>query len=500
MTLAKKTVMCLSALTLALLAAGGAAIWCLLMLRNLSAATHEEFEELRAIRPIEHGLWEAALQLANGERAAAYESLGAALTPLARFERERVEDPSSRFDQHHASRERSGTTDTIAAIQKLRELLRAPPTPDSASAEARTLSEGRRSLNILIDEFERAVAAVHSRTSRRFGTVLVCLVILFAVVSVAAAVVSLSHYRAVIGPLHYIRDGVRTLAEGSFRTRLQPRGDAEFVELQADFNRMATELESLYTDLEQRVADQGRRLAISERLASVGFLAAGVAHEINNPLAIMSGYAESVLRRLRQQRENGARDPDVIRDIEIIRDEAFRAKKITGQLLELSSGGDPQRSRFSLWSVVDDVAVILRRCAICEGVTLETTGEKDDPLFVFGSEPEIKQVVLNLTMNAAQAAHDDGGRVELCARRSNGWIELCVRDDGRGMTPETLQRVFEPFYTRRARNGGVGLGLTISHAIVRRHHGELHAASDGAGRGSAFTLRLPAEQEETLGT
>lgn len=489
MTLAKKTMIRLGALTAAMFAAGSAAIWCLLVLQGLNGVTREEFEELREIRPIERNLWDAAIQLGKEDRTAAAATLDATVRALQDYTHEQ-ETGYSRLDSDHAQHEQQRARQTIAAIQELRSRI-APGAVPAPEEEAQLLATARTHLNGLIDEFETAVAQVHIRTARRFQLVLIALVIGFMAVTIGAAVVSLAQYRSVIGPLQYVRDGVRTVARGALATRLEPRGDAEFTDLQADFNTMAAELESLYRNLEQRVADQGRRLAVSERLASVGFLAAGVAHEINNPLAIMSGHAQSALRRTRQS--GGGQDVELTRDLEIIRDEAFRAKEITRQLLDLSGGGSLPQSQVSLRNVIDDVAGLLRDTPLFGGKTIEATGEMADALLVMGSEPELKQVVLNLTMNAAHAVDADRGTVELHSRRSNGWIELQVRDNGCGISSDSLERVFEPFYTSRKGRGGVGLGLTLSHAIVQRHGGELSAASDGPGRGSVFTLRLPAE-------
>lgn len=493
MTLAKKTMIRLAALTSAMLAAGAAAIWCLLMLQGLSGVTREEFEELREIRPIEQALWDATIHLGNGDRPAATAALDRVIEGLTEFSTEQ-ETGFSRLDSHHASDEQELAQGTIDAVKSLRSRL-ARSESNAPDEEAALLAGARRHLSGLVDEFELAVAQVHLRTTRRFQYVLIGLVIGFVGITLGAAAVSLTHYRSVIGPLQYVRNGVRTVARGGLATRLAPRGDAEFTDLQSDFNAMAEELESLYHNLEQRVADQGRRLAVSERLASVGFLAAGVAHEINNPLAIMSGHAQSALRRARST--GGAPDANLARDLEIIRDEAFRAKEITRQLLDLSSGGSTQRTPVSLRGVIEDVAGILCDTPLCNGKSIEMTSEADDPLVVSGSEPELKQVVLNLTMNAVHAVGADGGTVELHTRRANGWVELQVRDNGCGMSPDAMERVFEPFFSSRKGRGGVGLGLTISHAIVQRHGGELAAASDGPGRGSVFTMRLPQDRSAT---
>jgi signal transduction histidine kinase len=109
----------------------------------------------------------------------------------------------------------------------------------------------------------------------------------------------------------------------------------------------------------------------------------------------------------------------------------------------------------------------------------------------------MKQVVLNLTVNALEAV-SPGGEVRIDVSRRDGWVEMRVKDDGRGMTPQTLDRVFEPFYTekRGAQRPGTGLGLAISHAIIESHGGQIRATSEGPGKGSEFVVRLPAAAEQ----
>src|SRR6185369_10914403 len=113
-----------------------------------------------------------------------------------------------------------------------------------------------------------------------------------AVIIAIAVLIGVSQYRGVMRPLRRFSSGVRSIAGGNFRRRLVIAGDDEFAGLAQDFNRMAAELDGLYRELEDKVATKSKELVRSERLASVGFLAAGVAHEINNPLGIISGYAE----------------------------------------------------------------------------------------------------------------------------------------------------------------------------------------------------------------
>jgi signal transduction histidine kinase len=119
-------------------------------------------------------------------------------------------------------------------------------------------------------------------------------------------------------------------------------------------------------------------------------------------------------------------------------------------------------------------------------------------LTVFGSVSEIKQVLVNLMVNALEAVGPSEGRVRLEGRRNNGWVELSVIDNGRGMPADVIEHVFEPFYTAKRGTGdpGTGLGLSISHAIVESHGGQVIAQSEGVGKGSRFTVRLPVKKQE----
>jgi two-component system, NtrC family, sensor kinase len=286
---------------------------------------------------------------------------------------------------------------------------------------------------------------------------------------------------------------------------------------------MAEELDGFYHELERKVAEKGRELVRSERLASVGYLAAGVAHEINNPLGIISGYAEYSLAEL-ERGGNGAskhngdssstpglertrEDPgpvvtEVTKSLRIICDEAFRCKTITQKLLSLARGGDEARKPVSLLAVANEVASIVgglhehrdKRLIVRAS---EQPSEAAGDGMVVAVEAEMKQVLLNLTINALEAVDPDRGEVRIELRRSGQQVELSVTDNGRGMTPATLERAFEPFFTEKRgvqEDGrrGTGLGLSITHAIVQDHGGTITAHSEGPGRGSRFIVRLPA--------
>lgn len=335
-----------------------------------------------------------------------------------------------------------------------------------------------------------------------------------AVVS-CAIILSVLHYRGVMKPIRRLSQGVHRLTAGQFKDRIEIHGRDELASLAADFNHMAAELDSFYHELERKVAEKSKELIRSERLASVGYLAAGVAHEINNPLSIISGYAEYALAELQKLDARAAAstslsagDDEVAKSLQVIRDEAFRCKEITEKLLSLARGGDDGRQSISLLQTARDVASIVgglkehRQKRLIVRTESADTADGDE-LLVSAIESEMKQVILNLTVNALEAVKPEAGEVRINLRRVGESVELSITDNGRGMSPVTLERVFEPFFTEkrgRAEDGrhGTGLGLSITHAIVRNHGGTIVAESDGTGLGSRFTVRLPAVVTTTV--
>lgn len=313
-----------------------------------------------------------------------------------------------------------------------------------------------------------------------------------AAVALLACLASIWQYRRITVPLRLLREWSRSLSGGDFSRAYEPAGDIEFRELGRDLNHMARELDAFYRSLQQMVEAKSKELVRSERLASVGFLAAGVAHEINNPLSVMAGYAELSIKRLRAAEHLLV--GDVLGWQEVIRAEAFRCKQITGKLLSLAKGGSEAREPVSLTRETSDVAIMVRAIRDFRGRRLRVAIHPADPLHVLANCNEIKQVLLNLIINALEAVDCQSGEVIVDGHRDERWIELTVRDNGRGMTRGTIDHIFEPFYTNKRGSGepGTGLGLSITHAIVTAHGGAILADSAGPGQGSCFTVRLPA--------
>ncbi|MDG3003301.1 sensor histidine kinase [Paludisphaera mucosa] len=302
-------------------------------------------------------------------------------------------------------------------------------------------------------------------------------------------------HRWVLNPVRLLQRGVRRVAKGSFDYKIDLNSGDEMQDLAAAFNEMTARISMTYAELEQQVQERSRQLVRSERLAGVGFLAAGVAHEINNPLASIAFCSEALENRLGGL-AGAADDPDhrvIANYLKMIQEEAFRCKNITEKLLDFARCGDIKRERADLPSLIQGVVDMIRHIGKYRGKTIHF--QPKEAVLAHVDSQEIKQVVLNLAVNALESM-DAGGVLRIEARYDQGMAEVVFADSGCGMSPDVLENIFEPFFTRRRDGKGTGLGLSISHRIINQHHGEITATSLGAGRGSTFRVRLPIHPSE----
>jgi signal transduction histidine kinase len=296
-------------------------------------------------------------------------------------------------------------------------------------------------------------------------------------------------YRAVFRPIRELHRAVSKLASGNFDHRVMLDSGDEMQELGEAFNDMSGRLQGIYKELNQKIEERSRQLIRSERLASVGFLAAGVAHEINNPLASIAFCGEAIESRLKQTLPPTGENSEVIQSyLSMIQQEAFRCKAITEKLLDFSRVGEPERLDTDVVALIRNVIEMVQHLGRTKDRNL--VFEPTEAVIARVNPQELKQVLLNLVINALEST-DEGGVVTLSAHQKDGEITIGVTDDGCGMTEEVRHNLFEPFFTRNRTGKGTGLGLSISHLIISQHAGTLDAASAGPGKGSTFTIRLP---------
>ncbi len=316
----------------------------------------------------------------------------------------------------------------------------------------------------LVARFEESIAQFRARVAELQRAALRWTIFFVVGAPFLAILVGLYVHRSVARPVARLQAGAARVALGDLDARIAIDTPDEFGALARQFNAMTGALRQ-----------HQQRLVQHEKLAGIGRLAAGVAHEINNPLAVILGYA-----RLLGRKATG----ETAADLRIIEDESLRAKAIVDGLLDLTRPTHLEGERVDLRALADEVVERLTEARVLEGVTTSVTGAGA----VRGSSQKLRQVVLNLAKNAAEAA-GPAGRIEIAVGSRGGEGTIVVQDTGRGLSAEALERVFEPFFTSKAR--GTGLGLAVSKGIVQAHGGTIQASNLPSG-GARFEVRLPA--------
>lgn len=326
------------------------------------------------------------------------------------------------------------------------------------------------------------------RTRRNFA-----LITLLLLVSIFLAVLLVTR-RSISKPIRELLGGAQAVGRGDLSYRvIVPRGGGEFAGLAYEFNRMADSLaeqrSAVAREAEERLGLE-RELRHSERLASVGRLAAGVAHEIGAPLNVIDARAEQLLNREEAPVEVRRRN------LEIIRRQTQRIAYTVRQLLNLARPYNLRRAPLDLNAIVAETIEAIEASAAASRVTVERN-TCDDALTVEADADFLRQVLTNILMNAIQAMPDGGHLRVSCsngARAGDGstFARVEVSDTGTGIAPERLPHIFDPFYTTKDIGNGTGLGLAVARRIVEEHGGTITATNNTGGDGATFTISLPA--------
>jgi len=234
-----------------------------------------------------------------------------------------------------------------------------------------------------------------------------------------------------------------------------------------------------------------RHLIETGKLASVGRLAAGTAHEINNPVAIMvqeAGWVEDLLAK--EEFQDGKNIEEIKRALRQIAIQGNRCKEITHQLLNFARKTDSQKQSLHLNELVEEVVSISNKKSYT-GISINTDLDQALPTF-YGSPSEIQQILLNLINNARYALEKNGGQIDINTRLEEKHILVVVEDNGPGIPNANLDRIFDPFFTTKPVGKGTGLGLSICFGIIKRMGGEIKVDS-AVDEGTRFEIRFPLE-------
>ena len=314
------------------------------------------------------------------------------------------------------------------------------------------------------------------------------------------AVVYLITYFGIARPSEELVRRFREVGAGKLGSRVQGHSGDEFGRLALEFNAMAQRLEDAHRSLDseqqrRRLAEEALRRA--QRLANLGRLAAGLAHEVGTPLNVISGRVESLQHKL-------PAEESLQQNLRIVLGQIDRISRTVHGMLDFGRFHKPTLQALEVGPVVRAVLEFLEPRLERKAIAARVDIPEDLPA-IHADRDQVSQVVLNLVLNAIDAV-DRGGRLEISAGASVRahpylaerppalYASIAVRDDGHGISPEHLDQVFDPFFTTKAIGEGAGLGLSISYGIVQEHGGWIEIASRGE-RGTLVTVHLPAASD-----
>ena len=301
-------------------------------------------------------------------------------------------------------------------------------------------------------------------------------------------------------PIEFVQEFDRLRSEQGtstlYKFRLQtPTGDARTANITIAplMNREFTAVGRIVIvdDISERVSME-TQLTQAEKLSSIGLLAAGVAHEVNTPLAVISSYAQMLGKQLRADDETHRR---LLPVIEKITQQTFRASEIANGLLNFSRMGSVEFGHVDVNAMVHDTVLLLEHQMRSAGVTMIAELAETLPP-VLGNRGKLQQVLVNLALNAKDALQDRGsGHIWIRTCTDNGRVRLEVQDNGAGMSKDVIRKIYDPFFTTRSnpsegQRKGTGLGLSVTYGIIQEHAGTIEVASN-VGEGTTFRLELP---------
>ena len=394
---------------------------------------------------------------------------------------------------------RAGLTEMESQLfQRLDFLLRTPPdTPEAAQAlqEARALQVRIERLMSSRTHAETSDLAASANRLREYTRILYLLLTAFALYAVLVArIFRRTLERNLWKPLGEILEMVRQVRKGDLNLRASTPRSVEVAPLVESMAQLAGELREMRESLERKVAERTsaleaaqKQLVQAAKLSAVGQLVSGVAHEVNNPLTSILGFAEILL-------DNPAMEARERKHLETIRREAVRLKGVVAGLSSFARRAPQHVARIDLRGVVQRMVELREYQLKAEDIRLHFHPPAE-PVWADGDPDRLLQVLFNLVLNSEQAiqARGSGGDIWLACGCENGEAQVVVRDNGTGMQPEVMERMFEPFFTTKPVGQGTGLGLSVSLGIIEQHQGRI-VAEGRWGEGTTMRVLLPAAE------
>jgi signal transduction histidine kinase len=344
------------------------------------------------------------------------------------------------------------------------------------------------------------------------------LIIAILIVAMALAITAW-FLRFIVRPIERLAEATNEISQGNLERRIEYGSSDEIGALASSFNlmieslkRSQQEVQQYQTTLEDKIKERTdeletaqNQLLQSEKMSAIGQLAAGVAHELNNPLAGILGYSQFAMEKLRAKPDGDFDQKQMssfTRYLADIEKQARRCKAIVQNLLRFSrSSHDVALAPVNLNRALKETVELLRHQIEIQQISLAFVADESIPE-IMGNSGKLQQVFTNLIINAMHAT-DKGGSISVTSKHSptlgefEGAVEIAIEDTGSGISEENVSKIFEPFFTTKEVGSGTGLGLSVSYGIVREHGGEIRVTSE-PGRGSKFAVILPLQSKEVL--
>lgn len=362
---------------------------------------------------------------------------------------------------------------------------------DCYSAPCHAHPESQKILGVL--DINMSLAQVDKTINRNRSIMLIfSLALLIPVVLVNSVFIR----RFVHRPVKELLIGTQKIADGNLRHSIPVYSDDEIGMLARSFNTMTDKLKTAHQEIENRayaleqkveeLKKTQQQLIRSAKLASLGKLAAGVAHEINNPLAIILNYCYLLMRRLGQQEAYG-------KNLKMMISEVTRCSRIVKSLLDFAREAPPEMRRVDLNSLIEHSLVLMKDQSAFFNIKVKKDFDRCCPHINVDAD-QLEQVFMNIILNAAEAM-PDGGSLTITTLRKDDYVEINFADTGCGIRHKDISKIFDPFYSTKEVGKGIGLGLSVSYGILERNNGSIEVDSK-MGKGTTFTLKFPAEDSK----
>jgi len=289
---------------------------------------------------------------------------------------------------------------------------------------------------------------------------------------------------SIANPIRRLEKITKKVAKGDFSEAIKVTGKDEIASLELSFNQMEERLQDAMTSLEhtiEKLQEKQAELVEAEKLASIGKLAAGIAHEINNPLTSVLTFSSLLLEQCPES------DPRHER-LKMVVKETTRARNIVRQVLNFAREAPLRKEKININRPVKEIADSLAAQGMFKDIDLSLNLSENLP-DIYIDTVQIGQVITNILMNAAHAITPPG-KINIITQAAGNFMEIIFTDTGSGIPEENIKKVFDPFFTTKDKTKGTGLGLAVSYGIIKKHGGDIEVRSI-AEKGSTFIVRLP---------